>query len=240
MAFVEGLPIWRQIAFSLQADIETSIYPPGTRLPTEADLVARFGVNRHTVRRAIQSLSEEGKLKVEQGRGTFVLEEPLDYRVGERTRFSQNVLQNQRLPSRKLVRLEIIKADQLVARSLMLRAGMEVVLYQCVSFADDKPVSLGSSFLPAHRFADIIPHIEEHKSLTTALKKVGVADYTRQSTRIIGDMPSPEESRHLKIPRNRPILRTESVNVDTANLPIEFGIGRFVADRVQLLVDSGN
>ena len=46
-------PIWKSIALSLTADIAEGRYRAGDRLPTEAQLSATHGVNRHTVRRAL-------------------------------------------------------------------------------------------------------------------------------------------------------------------------------------------
>ena len=71
-----GLPIWRQIADTISSEISTSVYAPGQKLPTESELATRFGVNRHTVRRAVASLQDVGLLRVEQGRGTFVSDTP--------------------------------------------------------------------------------------------------------------------------------------------------------------------
>ena len=80
-----GVALWRQIAQMLEAEIRQGVYPPGGQLPTEAQLAARFRVNRHTLRRAIASLQEGGHLRVEQGRGTFVQEETIEYPVARRT-----------------------------------------------------------------------------------------------------------------------------------------------------------
>lgn len=51
--------------------IEEGPYEPGSRLPTEAELAARFRVSRNTLRQAIGELVSEGILVREQGRGTF-------------------------------------------------------------------------------------------------------------------------------------------------------------------------
>ena len=83
-----GMTLWRHIAETLRQEIGGPDYPPGARLPTEAELSARFAVNRHTVRRALEELSRGGLIRVEQGRGTFVAEDVLDYTVGTRTRLS--------------------------------------------------------------------------------------------------------------------------------------------------------
>src|SRR3546814_18214382 len=69
-----GGALWRQIAETVEKDIRGQVYEPGQRLPTEAELAERFSVNRHTVRRGIAFLEQEGVLRVEQGRGTFVQE----------------------------------------------------------------------------------------------------------------------------------------------------------------------
>ena len=77
----DGVALWRQIADRLQHEIGAGIYPPGGRLPTEAELSQQFRVNRHTVRRALEELSRGGLVRVEQGRGSFVAEDVLEYAV---------------------------------------------------------------------------------------------------------------------------------------------------------------
>ena len=91
---------------------------PGTRLPTEAELSAQFGVNRHTVRRALEELSRDGLVRVEQGRGSFVAEDVLDYNVEARTRFSEWIRKHNKEPSGIIRQLREIPADQRVAAGL--------------------------------------------------------------------------------------------------------------------------
>ncbi|QBC42426.1 hypothetical protein C1H71_01845 [Iodobacter fluviatilis] len=72
------------------------------RLPNETDLATRFAVNRHTIRRALQAIEAQGLVRIEQGRGTFVQEELIDYQLGRRTRFSHS-LQKQYLAGQSQV-----------------------------------------------------------------------------------------------------------------------------------------
>ena len=76
--FTKGITRWRQIAEALGRDLAEARFTEG-RLPTEPELAARFGVNRHTVRRAIGRLADQGLVRVEQGRGTFVANGHIDY-----------------------------------------------------------------------------------------------------------------------------------------------------------------
>ena len=87
----DGVARWRRVADDLHRRIAEGDIS-GT-LPPETALAARYGVNRHTVRRAIASLAEEGLVKAERGRGTFVHRPPrrVLYPIGTRTRFSENM-----------------------------------------------------------------------------------------------------------------------------------------------------
>ncbi|GLZ76008.1 transcriptional regulator [Actinorhabdospora filicis] len=68
--------IYRQIADDLRADIRTGAFGPGDRLPSESDLVARYGVNRRTVQHAFGLLIAEGLVYSEHGSGRFVQGRP--------------------------------------------------------------------------------------------------------------------------------------------------------------------
>jgi len=56
----EALPLYLQIADELRRNIEEAVFKVGDRLPTENELSERFGVNRHTLRRAMEVLRQEG------------------------------------------------------------------------------------------------------------------------------------------------------------------------------------
>src|SRR5881227_3477935 len=94
-----AVPLWRRISQTLLAEIGGEGLQPGAKLPTEAQLAARFDVNRHTVRRAIESLVRNGLVRVEQGRGSFVAEDVLGYEVSARTRFSEWIRRHNKEPS---------------------------------------------------------------------------------------------------------------------------------------------
>ncbi len=74
-------------------------------MPTEAELSGLFQVNRHTVRRALEELSRDGLVRIEQGRGSFVAEDVLDYAVEARTRFSEWIRKHNKEPSGQVLQL---------------------------------------------------------------------------------------------------------------------------------------
>ena len=64
-----GVSAWRQIADALRDEIASGVLAAGERMPTEAELALRFGVNRHTLRRALAALAADGLVRADQGRG---------------------------------------------------------------------------------------------------------------------------------------------------------------------------
>src|SRR3569623_992659 len=99
-----GVSMWRRIADAIRLDIGGGKLARGEKLATEFELAARFEVNRHTVRRALAALAEEGVVRAEQGRGTFVDQaRRLSYRIGRRTRFSAGLAGQARKLERHLL-----------------------------------------------------------------------------------------------------------------------------------------
>ena len=233
----EGVALWRQIASHLQQDIDSGTYAPGGRLPTEAELSRQFAVNRHTVRRALEELSRSGLVRVEQGRGSFVAEDVLEYSVEPRTRFSEWIRRHNKEPSGRVLHLKETVADTQVATGLGIRAGGRVVLLERLGFADDRPVSLTSHYFPSARLRGILEALRAAPRITEALHTVGVADYLRQMTRVTARLPTADEAELLRMPRNRPLLLTENINVDRAGAVVEFAIGRYPTPRVQIVFE---
>jgi DNA-binding GntR family transcriptional regulator len=69
-------PKYRRIADQLLAQIKEGEYPPGSRLPTKAELMERYHVAVNTVERAIEELRKAGIVETAQGAGMFVREAP--------------------------------------------------------------------------------------------------------------------------------------------------------------------
>jgi GntR family transcriptional regulator, phosphonate transport system regulatory protein len=233
----DGIALWRQIVGKLQGDIASGGLKPGMRLPTEADLSAQFGVNRHTVRRALEELSRDGLVRVEQGRGSFVAEDVLDYNVEPRTRFSEWIRKHNKEPSGIIRQLREIPADQRIASGLSVRGGSRVVLLERLGFADDRPVSLVRHYFPALRLKGMLQALQATPRITEALRAVGVADYLRQQTRVTARLPTQTEADLLRMARNRPVLITENVNVDHAGTIVEFATGCYPTPRVQIVFE---
>jgi GntR family phosphonate transport system transcriptional regulator len=232
-----GVAMWRRVADVIRLDIVGGKLSRGDRLPGETELAARFGVNRHTVRRATAALAQDGVVKAEQGRGTFVLEaKRLSYRIGKRTRFSEGLAGQARNLERRLLSSSIEAAGPVVAAALGLRTGARTVRVETLSLADGKPVSRATSWLDHRRFADFPSRFAVAKSVTAAFRSLGVPDYSRASTYISARHADAEETGRLKLTPGAILLVSESVDADPDGKPIHYAVSRFPAERLQLVV----
>ena len=228
--------LWSAIATTLTSEIASGHYRPGDRLPTEAALAARFGVNRHTVRHALAALAERGLVRSRRGAGVFVAQRPTDYPLGRRVRFHQNVLAAGQTPSRRISRSETRPSDADEARTLRLRAGEAVHVVEGVSLADEQPIAAFRSVFPAARFPDLLALVRETGSITRALSGSGLTDYIRAETRLTAQLADPVLALALAIRPGAPVLRTVAVNFDPAGVPVEHGLTWFAGERVTLTV----
>lgn len=232
-----GVALWRRIADDIRLDIVGGKLARGEQLPTEAALAERFSANRHTVRRALAVLAEEGVVRAEQGRGTFVNEERrLAYRIGKRTRFSEGLAGQARDAHGELLGARHENATANVAQGLGLRPGGRVVRLETLSYVDGKPLSRGTSWFSYQRFPEIAELYGETRSITEALRQLGVPDYSRGSTRISARYANPEEIRAIKLAPGTVMLVTEIVDIDAEDRPIQYALTRFPADRLELVV----
>jgi len=235
MSRSDGISLWRQIAQHIEADIRGHVLRPGDRLPTEWDLTHRFGVNRHTVRRALAALAEDGVVRAEQGRGTFVQEGVMDYPISRRTRFSETVRKHGRHPQSELLAVTIGWADTRIAAALQIKSNMPIWTLESVRRADGQAISVATHFFDKGRFPRVADVFRETGSISAALADAGIDEFTTCRTQISSRLPTPDEVRILQMVKTRPVLVTESVDVDQNGSPVEFGIARFPADRVQLV-----
>lgn len=233
-----GVALWKQIAERIEAEIIEGRLSPGARLPTEAELAERFGVNRHTLRRALATLTDQGLIEATPGRGTFVREPPLRYPIGPRTRFSEIVSAEGREPGGRVIGSKIEPATPDVAAALRIAAGEEVLRVEMVRDADGIPITVGSHWYVAERCRDLDLIAAATGSVTRALETLGLGDYRRLETRITARLADEEERRVLALAPGRTVLVVEAINGDPQRRPIQFSRARFSADRVQLVVKS--
>lgn len=230
---------WKIIRDRISADISAGQLAPGAQLPTESQLCQTFQAGRHSVRRAVAALAVEGKLRVEQGRGTFVQAAPLiSYHIGRRTRFRQNLLEQGIAPAGEQLADDILPASARVAAELDLAEGSLVHRLLRRGLADGVPISIGLSYHCATRFPDLAVRRAGGASVTDIYRSHGIPDYFRKRTIVFARRPDAEEAGLLMQHPDQPVMVLQKTDVDAAGQPIGYSEAVWAADRVQFSFDS--
>lgn len=230
---------WRRVEHALSDDIMAGRYGPSRRLPTEPELMQRFGVGRHTVRRAMAELEARRLVRIEQGRGAFVDDRGLiDYELSERTRFSQNLLDQGREPTGRSLREAEIEAPEHVGEALRLPPGEPVYHIVRQGFADDVPLTHTEAYHPVRRFPGIHEARRARRSLSSIYAEYGVHDFLRLKTLITARLPTRQEARALEQPQTAPVIAVRKVDVDMAGVPICYSETVWASERVQFSIDN--
>lgn len=229
-----GLAVWAQIAEALRAEIEQGL-DEDDWLPAEPELAARFGVNRHTLRHAVDALIDEGLVERVRGRGTRVLAGALTYGIGADTRFTEQLAASGRTASVELLEKADIAAEGSVSRRLRVAEGATVLRLVTLRGEAGFPFCLTLHFL-AGTAAAIARADYAGGSLHALLRARGVT-LERKHSLITTRLPLPEDAARLRAPRNRPVLRVKGVNVRRECGDVqEYVISQFRGEHVRLSV----
>lgn len=227
-----GITLYAQIAEVLERDYVRQ-GSPGDRLPSEGELAARFGVNRHTLRRAVEELISDGLLERQHGVGIFVTDQLLDYRVGTNTRFTQTLADIGIATDTKVIRKMTVPASVGVARHLTLAPDEPVLWIETLRLADGLPFCVISHFFPVKPYSATLNSYENGSLHELLAKNYGTL--RRTESLVTAVLPQGDDAKLLGITQNRPVLRVKSLNVlDRDGTPVEYAITRFRADRIQL------
>lgn len=226
-------PLWQQIARTLTDEVRAA--SPGDRLPTEAQLAARFGVNRHTVRRALADLAGAGLVHARRGLGVQVIAPPTDYPISRRTRFHAALSATGRVPGRRVLSVQTAAADLAESEALALPPETRVIRAEGLTLSDGQVIGHFRSAFPV--LAGLEQALAAGEGVTRALAACGIPDYTRAWTRLTAVAADGLLAGHLHLRRGEAMMRAVSLNIDPAGRPLEFGIAHFAGSRVTLTVE---
>lgn len=236
-------PLYIQISDQLRRSVRAGHYKVGDRLPAESQLAEQFGVNRHTLRQAISLLRQEGTLRIERGRGTFVAASPIRYAIGKRVRYNESLRAQGRSVRFEMVRSVQLFASGSVSQALAIPENAPVALIERVSYADDIPVSVSNSYFPLALFPDLLApeRIEQLITLGSISKWLSTyydTDHIRLETIVSASMVEPQDAKLLAMTMGQPILLAQSINIDQRNNVIEYGVTKFRGDLMEMVFEN--
>jgi GntR family transcriptional regulator len=234
-------PRYREIEQALRGRI--AALRPGQRLPSDADLCAEFGVSRMTARHAMAQLAEEGLVRRDPGRGTFVAEPPTHRRANFLMTFSHEMRRQGRVPSSRIVARHVRQPSDPERFELRTSRDDQVIELRRVRMADRVPVALELAVLASRCIPAVLEADLEWGSLHEALISAGIVP-TRGKSSIGAEAARADDATYLGVEQGEPMLVERRLILDQRGRPIERTESRYAADRYGLNVgfsveDSG-
>jgi len=238
--------VYKQIADHLRAAIGRERLGPGDQLPSEAQLMAHYGVARMTARNALRLLQDEGLIVAEHGRGVYVRPRPPVRRLAS-DRFAQRhrkegkaaflieAEQAEAHPDVDMIRVSTGRPPAQVAELLALAAGSKTVIRSRRYLLDGRPVETAVSYIPADLAAGT--SISEPNpgpgGIYARLEETGHT-LERFTEHVSARMPTPDEARALALPPGVPVFRLVRTAYDTDGRPVEVCDTIMASDAYQL------
>jgi GntR family transcriptional regulator len=235
-------PPYRQIADHLRAAIYAHELPPGAQLPSERELVQRFGTAPQTVRQALNLLKGEGLVIGRPGRGVFVREKPpLVHRLHAARRFVTQAREQERSADARLLGVATTTAPPEVAERLNLGSDAPVVIRRYLLLLDDDPFQLSESHFPAH--LEIGTVIASSENVTPGAIDRDLKDrHGLEAARYVDElnvrMPLADEAKALRLLPGTPVASLLRTYYDSSGTPFE--VARYVVpgDRTTLVYEG--
>lgn len=217
-----SLPLYARVESVLAANIADGTLPPGSQLPTEDSLIARFDVSRTTVRKAIQNLAGRGLIEIQRGRGTFVTQPKITQELTELSGFVEDMQALGRKATATLNDKRVFEATEAVAHSLALTVGTLVVRIQRVRLADGVAMSFDETYLPQKIGEKIITNDLEAEPIFSLLEQKYNIPLIEAEYKLEAVAAEADVARALGIEPGSPIFMIERTSYSTGGEPIDY------------------
>jgi GntR family transcriptional regulator len=226
---------YQQIATELRAAIDRGEYPVGSVLPSEGELVARYGVARGTVRQAIAVLEQDGVVATRQGARRTVLGSAPTQSFSEMQSFSMWAVSQGHVPTARVLLAQMRLAGPEDAERLSVPDGEEVLDLQRVRLLDGAPVMVERTLYAALVALHVLDMDLTSGSITERLTALGFV-YAHADHRIDAVSAGVAEARLLGVRRGSPMLRQRRVTTSPTGVTLEWSDDRYRADAVTINV----
>jgi len=228
------VPLYYQVAQTLQRLIECSAISVGTRLGNEADLAQALGLSRPTIRRALGYLAVSGLVLRMRGMGTVVMPVPI-LRSVALTSVYDDMVESGHKPKTVVLELCIVVPPDPIAAHLLLPAGEEVHHLRRLRLVDDDPLVIMRNYLP-RGLLELDRDRLERTGLYRLLRAAGIIPRVASQT-ISGRAATADESLLLRLDHGAPILHLQRVSYDETGRAIEVASHAYSAERQSFLMN---
>ena len=229
-------PLYGQLVDSLREKIEGE-YEPGDLLPSERELSEDYGISRTTVRLALKELETLGFTKRRHGKGTFVADRSQETTNLTRAySFSEQMRSLGRTPRSELLEFCTCEAPKSICDRMGLAAGDRVISMRRLRLADESPMLLEQTYLPARVFSGLTPDEVSSRSLYKIMAQDYHVEVRVAEEEFYASVARREDAKLLGISEGAPVLQLFRLTYNTHGQVVELTKGVARADQFRYKV----
>lgn len=211
-----------QLVDLLQARIDTEL-SPGDLLPSERSLCDTYGVSRTTVRLALKELEQLGFIERRHGKGTFVsgvAQEAANLMTSYS--FTEQMRELGRVPKTRILEFELTSSPRHIAELLRIEPGEKVYRMRRLRMADNVPMMIERTYLPASEFLGLSIQDVSSKPLYDIIEKDFFESIRIAEEEFCASVARGEEADLLDISEGAAVLRLYRLTYNAKNTAIEY------------------
>jgi GntR family transcriptional regulator len=193
------MPLWAQLEAELRTRLEAGEFDEG--FPTDAQLVKRYDVSRHTVREAIRHLNKTGVLRRERGRGTVVNKAEFEQPLGGLYSLFRSIEASGVSQTSEVIELGVVTNAE-AANHLGLDEDAELVYLERLRNAGDAPLAVDRAWLPRAIAEPVLEADFSHTALYDELERACGLRPNQGWERLTPILPSFADRERLGLKRN--------------------------------------
>ena len=213
-----AVPLWAQLLEDLRRRLDSGELTD--RFPTDRELTEHYGVSGQTASDAVRRLREEGLVTRERGRGSFVRQPTIEQSLGTLYSVFRSI-DDQGFTQRSEIRNLVQRRNEEAAEHLDLPADAPLVFVERVRLADDEPVAVDCSWLPAAVALPLLSADLTHTALYDELADRCGVRITGGTEHIRPALATAEQQRLLGIRPRQPVFAIERL-ATAGDRPVEW------------------
>jgi len=213
---------------------------PGDQLPSQRDLCERYAVSHMTTRRAINELTQAGRIDAVAGKGLYIASPKQQAESDPLIGFQEDMAQRGLRASSRILNAERISASPQLAATLATDADEPLIRLRRLRLTNDQPMAIQDSYLVALFCPDLLTHDLERGSLFQTLRTVYGLNLASGVTTVEALIATKADADLLGLSRPAALLVTEQITYLADGRAIEFVRSVYRADRYRLRMPNAS
>jgi GntR family transcriptional regulator len=219
---------YEEIARYLRELIEES--PPGSRLPSDAELCELFAVSRMTARQAVQLVAADGLIERRRGAGTFVRSRPpVERDLGSPLSFSEAMRSRGMEASSEILAWGTVEPTDDEREALGLESGESAHALERLRLANGTPMAIERAVIP-EELAMALDGDFASGSLHQAFQRLGRVP-ERAHAEVTAHRATKRQRRLLGLPSTGIVICERRTIFDQEHQPLERTVTCYAPDR---------